>query len=296
MAHLFCFGLGYSAEHYVAEFGARFEAISGTVRDQEKADHIENSGFGGRKVCPFVFDGENPTVAVARALASVDAILVSIQPDAKGDPVLRCFAEPIARAPARSIVYLSTVGVYGDHQGAWIDEATPPSPVTARSRERIAAEEAWRALADRAGKRLAVLRLAGIYGPGQNALLNVARGTAKRIVKPGQVFNRIHVGDIAQSIDAAFALHADGVFNVADDEPAAGHDVVAYAASLLDAPPPPEIPFEDAAKSMSPMALSFYGEVKRVANAKLKRELGVRLRYPTYREGMRALYDAGEHR
>ncbi len=296
MAHLFCFGLGYSAEHYVAEFGARFDAISGTVRVQEKADHIENSGFGGRKVRAFVFDGENETIAVTRALSSADAILVSIQPDEQGDPVLRCFAEAIARSAARSIVYLSTVGVYGDHQGAWIDESTPPSPVTARSRERIEAEEAWRALADRAGKRLAVLRLAGIYGPGQNALLNVARGTAKRIVKPGQVFNRIHVGDIAQSIDAAFALPADGLFNVADDEPAAGHDVVAYAASLLEAPPPPEIPFEDAARSMSPMARSFYGEVKRVANAKLKRELGVRLRFPTYREGIRALYEAGDHR
>lgn len=296
MAHLFCFGLGYSAEHYVAEFGARFDAISGTVRAQERAEHIENSGFGGRKASAFVFDGENETVAVARALASVDAILVSIQPNERGDPVLRCFSQPIARSPAASIVYLSTVGVYGDHQGAWIDETAPTSPLSARSRERLEAEEAWRALGSQAGKRIAILRLAGIYGPGQNALVNVARGTAKRIVKPGQVFNRIHVGDIAQSIDAAFARRADGLFNVADDEPAAGHDVVSYAASLLGAPPPPEVPFEDAAKSMSPMALSFYGEVKRVANAKLKRELGVRLRYPTYREGIRALFEAGDYK
>lgn len=293
MAHLFCFGLGYSAEHFLAAFGAVFTQISGTVRSKEKARRVEADGFGGRKVFPIVFDGEDCNEEVGRTLATADAILVSIQPDANGDPVLRCFAEAIARSPAMSIVYLSTVGVYGDHDGAWVDETTPAKPLSPRSRERLEAEQEWRALAAAAGKRLAILRLAGIYGPGQNALVNVMRGSAKRIIKPGQVFNRIHVFDIAQSIDASFARRADGLFNVADDEPSAGHEVVAFAAALLGAPAPPEIEFEEAAKRMSPMALSFYGEVKRVANAKLKRELGVQLRYPTYREGIRALFEAG---
>jgi nucleoside-diphosphate-sugar epimerase len=207
--------------------------------------------------------------------------------------VLARFSGAIAGAPhLQSIVYLSTVGVYGDHSGGWVDEATPPAPVSERSRERLAAEQAWVALGQRAGKPVATFRLSGIYGPGQNALVQVARGTAKRIDKPGQVFNRIHVLDIAQAIGAAFTRQAEDIFNVTDDEATPPGEPIVFAAELLGLPPPPEIPFADAAETMSPMARSFYAESKRVRNNKLKRELGVRLRYPTYREGLRALFAA----
>jgi nucleoside-diphosphate-sugar epimerase len=293
MPNLFCFGLGYSAAFYVTEFGAAFDRIGGTVRTREKAAANAAAGIGGHKVEAFVFDGAAAPEASA-AVMDASALLVSVPPAESGDPVLAAFAETIAGAPhLRTIVYLSTVGVYGDHAGAWVDEETPATPVSPRSRERLEAEQAWTALGRRAGKAVAILRLSGIYGPGQNALVQVRRGSAKRIDRPGQVFNRIHVSDIAQAIDAAFARHADGIFNVTDDEPTPQGVPIAMAAALLGMAPPPEVPFAEAAKAMTPMALSFYGESKRVRNAKLKGELGVALRYPTYREGLRALYDLG---
>ena len=291
MAALFCFGLGYCAEHYVAEFGARFDRIGGTVRTREKAAHIAASRFGNHAVEAFVFDGSATTPEITAALMDASALLVSVPPR-EGDPVLAQFADAIAGAPdLQSIVYLSTVGVYGDHAGAWVDETTAPAPVSDRGRERLDAEQAWAAVGGRTGKAVAIFRLSGIYGPGQNALMQVARGTARRIDKPGQVFNRIHAADIAQAIDAALVNHADGVFNVTDDGPAPQGDTIAFAAELLGMAPPSLIPFDEASKSMSPMALSFYGESKRVQNDKLKRELSVRLRYPTYREGLRALLE-----
>jgi NAD dependent epimerase/dehydratase family len=297
MATLFCFGLGYSASHTIAEFGGRFDRIAGTVTSREKAAAIAGAGIGGHKVEAFVFDGSEAPPQVTAALMDATVLLVSVPPRESGDPVLVQFAETVVGAPnLESIVYLSTVGVYGDHGGAWVDEATPASPVSERSRERLAAEHAWAALGARAGKPVAILRLSGIYGPGQNALMQVARGSARRIDKPGQVFNRIHVADIAQAIDACFARRAEGVFNLTDDEPTPQGLPIAFAADLLGIAPPPEIAFAQAAKGMSPMALSFYGESKRVKNAKLKRELGVRLRYPTYRDGLRALFAAGEGR
>jgi len=293
MPTLFCFGLGYCAEHYLAEFGARFDRIAGTVRTREKAAAIAASRFGGHAVEAFVFEGSEATPEADAALMDADALLVSAPPGQEGDPVLGQFAGAIAGAPhLQSIVYLSTVGVYGDHAGGWVDEATPPVPVSMRSRERLDAEHAWAKLGQRAGKPVAIFRLSGIYGPGQNALLQMARGTAKRIDRPGQVFNRIHVLDIAQAIDAAFAQHAAGIYNVTDDAATPPGEPVAFAAELLGLTPPPEIPFADAAETMSPMARSFYAESKRVRNDKLKRELGVRLRYPTYREGLRALFAA----
>jgi len=289
MPTLFCFGLGYSAQHYIAEFGARFDRIAGTVTTREKAAAIAGAGIGGHKVETFVFDGANAPPEVTAALMDAAALLVSVPPD-DADPVLRHFANTFAGAPQlQSIVYLSTVGVYGDHGGAWVDEATPAAPVSERSRARLTAEQEWQTLGHRAGKPVAILRLSGIYGAGQNALTQVARGSAKRIDKPGQVFNRIHVEDIAQAIDAAFTRRAYGVFNVTDDEPTAQGVPVVFAAELLGGAPPPEIPFAEAAKAMSPMALSFYAESKRVRNDKLKRELGVQLRYPSYQEGLRAL-------
>jgi nucleoside-diphosphate-sugar epimerase len=289
MATLFCFGLGYSASHYIHDFGGRFDRIAGTVTTREKAAAIAAAGIGGHKVEAFVFDGTDAPAAITAALMDASALLVSVPPDEGDDPVLRHFAGAIDAPQLRSIVYLSTVGVYGDHNGAWVDESTPARPTSERSRERLAAEQAWQALGLRAGKPIAILRVSGIYGLGQNALLQVARGTAKRIDKPGQVFNRIHVEDIAQAIDAAFTRGIDGIVNVTDDEPTPQGVPIALAADLLGVQPPREIPLAEAAKSMSPMALSFYAESKRVRNDKLKRALGVSLRYPTYREGLRAL-------
>ena len=288
---LICFGLGYSAEHYVEEFGReKFDRLVGTVRGAERATALNAHPSGRLKA--LIFDGSLATPDLRSAIAEADAALVSVPPDDNGDPVLRACGDVLARAQRlRAIVYLSTIGVYGDRGGAWVEEATPPQPGASRSRERLAAEQAWLDFGARHNIAVAILRLAGIYGPGQNALVQIASGKARRIVKPGQIFNRIHVGDIAQAIDAAFARRASGIFNVADDEPTPPADPIVFAAQLLGVEPPPEIPFEQAAPSMSPMALSFWQECRRVRNDKLKRELGVSLRYPTYREGLRALFE-----
>jgi nucleoside-diphosphate-sugar epimerase len=289
---LICFGLGYSAQHFVDNFGQKkFDRIVGTVRSAERAAALSAHPSG--RLTALIFDGGAATPELRSIIAEADAALVSIPPDENGDPVLRACGDVLASAQRlRAVVYLSTVGVYGDRGGAWVDEATPPQPGAARSRERLAAEQAWLDFGARRGIAVAILRLAGIYGPGQNALVQIARGSARRIVKPGQVFNRIHVGDIAQAIDAAFIRRASGIFNVADDEPTRPADPIVFAAQLMGVAPPPEIPFEQAAPSMSPMALSFWQECRRVRNDKLKRELGVSLRYPTYREGLRALFEA----
>jgi len=291
MSTLICFGLGYSAEHFVGMFGDGFERIIGTTRGAERAA-VLNAHHAGR-LKALVFDGTLATPEVKAAIGAADLALVSIPPDETGDPILAAFGDALAHARRlRAIVYLSTVGVYGDHGGEWVDETTAPKPGSPRSRERLAAERAWQHLGERRGVAVAILRLAGIYGPGQNALVQLSRGTARRIVKPGQVFSRIHVGDIAQAIDAAFARAAGGIFNVADDEPSPPGDPIAFAAQLMGVEPPPEIPFDEAAPSMSPMGLSFWRECRRVRNDKLKRELGVTLLYPSYREGLRVLFAA----
>jgi nucleoside-diphosphate-sugar epimerase len=289
MATLVCFGLGYCAEHFTAEFGGKFERVIGTVRGAERAELLNAHEAGA--VRALVFDGVEATPELNAAIAAADYALVSIPPDGNGDPVLAvCGGALAAQRHLCSVVYLSTVGVYGDHDGAWVDEQTPPAPTSERSRWRIAAEKAWQAFGTRHGIPVAVLRLAGIYGPGQNPLVALARGKARRVAKPDQVFNRIHVGDIAQAIEAAFARRASGVFNIADDEPSPHSDPIVFAAELMGRAPPPEIPFAQAAPSMSEMALSFWQECRRVRNSKLKRDLGVTLRYPTYREGLQALF------
>ncbi len=297
MPNLFCFGLGYTAQCYIVEWGSHFDRIAGTVRETEKAARIAHDGLGGKEIDAVAFDGARAPPAIAGKLAESDCLLVSVPPDAPGDPVLRCYAEAIALSPRlKAIVYLSTIGVYGDHGGAWVDEATEPAPISERSRARLEAERAWAALAARTDKTVAILRLSGIYGPGRNALVQVARLTAKRVVKPGQVFNRIHVADIAAAIEASLARRAGGVFNVTDDEPTPPGEPISFATGLLGMAPPPEVPFDEAAKTMTPMALSFYEESKRVRNTKMKRELGLEpLRFPTYREGLRALFAAGDH-
>jgi nucleoside-diphosphate-sugar epimerase len=290
MSMLLCFGLGYSAEHFIAGYGDVFERIVGTVRSAERAA-VLNAHLSGR-IKGLVFDGKSPTPELRHAVAEAEAALISIPQDEHGDPVLRTFANEFAHARhLRALVYLSTVGVYGDHGGDWVDEDTPADPVTPRARNRRAAEQAWQDFGKSRGIAVAVLRLAGIYGPGRNALTQIARGDRRRVVKPGQVFNHVHVDDIAQAIDAALVQQAHGIFNVADDEPAPAADPLTFAAGLLGVPPPPETPYEQAAPSMSPMARSFWQECRRVKNDKLKRELGVALRYPTYREGLSALFE-----
>jgi nucleoside-diphosphate-sugar epimerase len=289
MSTLICFGLGYSAEHFVGLYGDGFARIVATVRGAERAALL-NARLAGR-LKALLFDGHSASPELVHAVGEADAALVSIPQDETGDPVLRACGDAFARAQRlHAVVYLSTIGVYGDRNGDWVDENAAPLPTSERSRKRLAAEQAWQDFGRRRGIPVAILRLAGIYGPGRNALTQIARGDARRIVKPDQVFNRIHVDDIAQTIDAALARKASGIFNVADDEPSPSGDPLAFAAQLLGVKPPPEAAYEDVAQMMSPLAKSFWQECRRVRNDKLKRELGVTLRYPTYREGLRASF------
>ena len=284
MSRLFCFGLGYSAQRIAQRIATRGWSIAGTARTTEGADNIAAQGYGA-----FVFDGSSPGDGVAEELARATHVLVSAPPDAEGDPVLRHYAGDLARAPSLSWMgYLSTVGVYGDSQGAWIDETMPAEATSERGRRRIAAEEDWLALGTHRATRTQIFRLAGIYGPGRSAIDRLREGSAHRVVKPGQVFNRIHVDDIAAAVIAGIdGRGAEQVYNVTDDEPAPPQDVIAYAAELLHMPPPPEVPFEHA--KLSPMAASFYADNKRIRNDRLRQELGVALQFPTYREGLRAI-------
>ena len=291
MSKLFCFGLGYSASALARRLAREDWAVAGT---SSRAEGVARIAAAQPATQVLLFDGHRPGEGVAAALGQATHVLVSPAPDGDGDPVLRCHAADLAAAPGlRWIGYLSTVGVYGDHDGAWVDEATAPRPVSERSRRRVAAEAAWLAFADRVpSAQVQVFRLAGIYGPGRSAIDDLADGTARRIVKPGQVFNRIHVDDIAHVVAAAMTGRgrAGGVYNVTDDEPAPPQDVVAHAAELMGLAPPPDVPFAQA--GLSPMGLSFYGECKRVSNRRLKTELVPELLYPSYREGLRAVLAA----
>ncbi len=297
MSTLLCLGLGYCAQHYVTHFGCRFDRIVGTTRTADEAAALAGQRFGDKSAEMLVFDGASAPVDVAAAIAAADALLISAAPTEAGDPVLGAFAAQIAAAPKlASVVVLSTLGVYPDSGGAWIDETTPVVRGSARrGNARIDAEQAWRTLGARRNLPVAIFRLGGIYGPGQNAMLRLLRGVAPRVAKPGHVSNRVHVYDIAQAIDAAFARRANGVFNIVDDEPAPPTDQIAFAAGLLGIEPPPEIPYAEAAKHLTPFALSFYGGCIRAKNDKLKRELDVTLRYPNYREGLRALHAGGDY-
>jgi nucleoside-diphosphate-sugar epimerase len=283
---IFCFGLGYCALHFLET--QQSVAASGTVRDADKAQALARDG-----VAAAVFDGAQIDASIAAYLAAAEALLVSIAPGAE-DPVLARFSEAIRAAPnLRAIVYLSTVGVYGDHGGAWVDETSAAASRSERGLARLAAEAQWRALGAAIGAPTHILRVAGIYGPGRNLLIKLRQGEARRIAKLGQTFNRAHVEDIAQAIGLVLAAPGPGgVWNVADEEPAPPQDVIAFAAQLLGIEPPPEEAFETA--DMTPMARSFYADNKRVSIAKLKQELGFKPKYPTYREGLRALAAAGE--
>lgn len=278
---LFILGLGYSARHFVRKFGGAFSHIAGTVRDPGQWDDLAGIEVHG-------FSGTSPARETVERIGSADVLLISIPPGSTSDPAIAAFGDVLA-AGRRKVVYLSTIGVYGDHGGGWVDESTPPQATLERTRMRVAAEQAW---TDTTSGNAAILRLAGIYGPGRNALVTLRAGTARRIIKPGQVFNRIHVDDIASAIMAASRHQNGGTWNVCDDEPASPQDVITYAAKLTNVAPPPEEAFATA--EISAMARSFYASSARVSNAKLKRELAVTLSCPTYRHGLDALWRAGE--
>jgi nucleoside-diphosphate-sugar epimerase len=284
---IFLFGAGYSLRAFAAGRPDPAIRIAGTTRSSAKASVLRTE-----TIEPFLFDGTALADDLAARLATAQALIVSASPEDDGDPVLAVARQAIeTRMPAlRWIGYLSTVGVYGGHDGAWIDEDAECRPTSARARRRLDAEAEWQALGARLGVPVAVLRLSGIYGPGRNAFVNLSNGTARRIVKPDQVFNRIHVADIAGSLWHLLEHGLGGVFNVTDDEPAPPQDVVTYAASVMGVEPPPEIAFDEAA--MTPMARSFYGENKRVSNARLK-AAGYDFRFPDYRVALDALWADG---
>ncbi|HEY4161599.1 MAG TPA: SDR family oxidoreductase [Dongiaceae bacterium] len=283
--HLFCFGLGYSALVLARSLQKKGWKVTGTCREPEKAGEAAPSGIEMLR-----FDRGHPVPDIAAHLSRATHLLSSVPPDDAGDPVIDTHGNDIAAAAGRLewIGYLSTTGVYGDRNGDWVDETSALRPSGERGRRRAAAESAWSALPQPAH----LFRLAGIYGPGRSALDTVRSGNAKRIVKPGQVFSRIHVDDIAAVLHASIAKPEPGTaYNLCDDDPAAPAEVIAFACALLGVTPPPEIPFESA--ELSPMARSFYDDNKRVRNDRIKHELGVALRYPSYRDGLPAILKSG---
>ncbi|RUW41966.1 MULTISPECIES: SDR family NAD(P)-dependent oxidoreductase [unclassified Mesorhizobium] len=284
---IFIFGAGYSGKAF-ARANPDGAKIIGTTRSAEKLEALRQAG-----IAPLLFDGKL-TSDIGEVLEKTTHLVISVAPEDAGDPVLNAAREAIAGMPELEwIGYLSTVGVYGDHGGAWVDETAVCRPVSKRSVMRVEAEQAWQKLGREIDRPVAILRLSGIYGPGRNALVNLENGTARRLVKPDQVFNRIHCNDISGALWHLIAGNRGGIFNVTDDEPGPPQDVVAYAASLMGIEAPPEIPFETA--QLSPMARSFYGENKRVANAALK-AAGYRFRFPDYRAAFDHLWASGDWR
>ncbi len=284
MSHLMIFGAGYSGKAIARALQGKMDRISGTTRGEDNISTLQCLA-----IAPFIFDGETLNEDLRSELRGVTHLVQSIAPGASGDPLLRlCHGDLKSLMPQlRWAAYLSTVGVYGNHDGDWVDEETPCRPVSVRSKERVAAEEAWETAATEAGVALCVLRLSGIYGPGRNGLVNLDKGTARRLVKKDQVFNRIRVEDIGAATAFLIEKNASGIFNVTDDEPAPPQDVVTFAADLMGVEPPEEQSFKTA--ELSNMARSFYGENKRVSNRKLT-ELGFRFAYPDYRHSLRQLW------
>ncbi len=277
---LLSFGHGYVARTLAQALLPQGWRVFGTTRNERKINTLRDEG-----AAPIRWpDGD-----FGDALAQATHILISAAPGPEGDPILAVLQNEIsALAPRLEWAgYLSTTGVYGDHDGAWVDETTPLTPATDRGKARVAAEAQWQSIP---GLPLQVFRLAGIYGPGRGPFEKVKAGTARRIIKENQVFSRIHVEDIAQVLEASMARPNPGaVYNVCDDDPAPPQDVIAHAAHLLDLPMPPAVAFEDA--EMSPMARSFYSESKRVSNNRIKQELGANLIFPSYRDGLPTLLE-----
>ena len=286
MPKLLCLGYGFSATRIADHARAEGWSVVVTCRSEEKRAALLANG-----VETHVFDRGSPLRDPKSVFAGVTHILSSVPPDIQGDSVLDHHGQDILAAEdVEWVGYLSTTGVYGDTGGLVVDEDAPLKPSSDRSQRRALAEEGWRLLWERHGVPTHVFRLAGIYGPGRSTVDQVRAGRARRIDKPGHVFSRIHVDDIAQIVWASVSQPSPGdIYNVCDNEPAAPSDVVTYVCDLLGVPAPEPVPFEEALKSMSPMGLSFWGDNRRVSNARLTSALGVTLLYPTYREGLRAL-------
>ncbi len=283
---VFFFGMGYSslaAAKAIHETMGSEIPIFGTTRTEEGVEAMAESPYR-----MHVFDGTAPGATLVPDLRRATHVVLSIPPNEEGDPALnRHRADLDAAQRLEWLCYYSTVGVYGDFGGAWIDESAPTRPVNKRSMQRVEVEQQWRDYAASRGVPLLILRLAGIYGPGRSAFDKLREGTARRIVKPGQVFNRIHVEDIGRVTALAMKQKLAGTFNLADNEPAPPQDLIEYAARKMGVPVPPDLPFEQA--DMTPMARSFYSDNKRVSNAAIKQALGIELLYPTYRAGLDAI-------
>ena len=287
MPTLLSFGHGFSARA-LSRILPNDWTVYGTTRTEQKADALRAKG-----IKPIVWPGE----ALDTALKEATHLLISAGPSEQGDPVLSSLKDEIETLSPRLewAGYLSTTGVYGNHQGDWVDETTALTPATKRGQLRVSAEAEWQSIPE---LPLHIFRLAGIYGPGRGPFAKVRNGTARRIIKQGQVFSRIHVEDIAQVLWASITRPNIGaVYNLCDNDPAPPEDVIEYAAQLLGAPVPPAIDYETA--EMTPMARSFYAESKKVSNKRIKTELGVELKYPDYKTGLRALLkleqDSAEH-
>jgi hypothetical protein len=284
------FGCGYSGKAIAAAAAGHFGTVSGTTRSAENAQALRHAGIDA-----LIYGGGEPDDVLRQVLCETTHLIQSIAPGPDGDPLLNLGAErlTVLMPKLQWVGYLSTVGVYGDHDGAWVDETSPCKPVSRRSVERVEAENGWLAFAKASGLPVAILRLSGIYGPGRNTFCNLAGGTAKRIIKKDQVFNRIRVEDIGAAALFLAMRNEGGIFNVTDDEPAPPQDVVTYAASLMGVAPPQEMAFEEA--EMTPMARSFYGENKRASNRKI-RSLGFEFGYPDYRISLENLWKCGNWR
>lgn len=285
--HLLILGHGYSASFLSPRLLAKGWTVAGTTRS-------EAAGFGDARVEQIIWPGDSD--ALRHHISRADAILTSVAPDSTGDPVLREFAQDLSQAAPKWVGYLSSTNVYGGHGGAWVDETTEPSPSSARARARVEAEAAWADLSHRAGWPLNIFRLAGIYGPGRGPFAKLRAGTARCIVKPGQIFSRIHAEDIAGALETAITRAIAGqavgveIFNLCDDQPAPPQETIRRAAEMLGLPTPPEEPFEHA--EMSAMARSFYADSKRVRNDRMKTQLGYHLGYPDLDSGLTAILEA----
>ncbi len=285
------FGYGYTAQACAALLSQQGEKPVVTVRSLAKRDALRAQGVNAYCLDGSVWDEELLT-----HIKQATHVLVSAPPDKNGDPVLRCLRQQLQEAiHIKAIIYLSTIGVYGNFNGAWIDETCTPNAISERAERRLIAEKNWLDFGAGRAINTHVLRLAGIYGKGRNALCDFANGTARRIYKENQVFNRIHVDDIARVVALLLERkNASAVWNICDNEPCPPQDVVLYASQILGVEAPPLQPFETAV--LTDMGKAFYSENKRVSNKAMRAALNFEFEYPTYREGLQALFAAGEGR
>lgn len=289
---LFCFGYGYTADYlgYALQQHDDGWTIGGTTRDEERRRELLS-----RRIRARIFDYEHPIPDPHTRFNRFTHLLICTPPDDNGDPVFNMHANELVDLPnLKWVGYLSSTGVYGDRGGGDVTESSEVRPISQRGSRRALAEQQWLSLHQRYGLPVHIFRLSGIYGPGRSALDSIRAGVARRIDKPGHVFNRIHVDDIIQTLLASFAQPNPGsIYNLADDNPVPSHEVIAYACQLLGLNPPPLIPFDEA--DMAPIALSFYKDNKHVRNDKVKSELGVQLKYPDYKSGLEGCLQAEEH-